>query len=115
MWVVYALGAGLSWAISNSIFGINLSQKGLYGAGFPGPASLVLLGIYKLYEQCQVKRKTGHWVDKAKSNYWKANEVDELATEANNADEFSRPSSNIDEVVSQYSFKWPNLSMVFFG
>ena len=69
--MVHALGSGLTFALGNVVFGINCSQKGIYGGGFPGPASLFFVGLYKLVDQCRVKRKTGKWVDKANSNYWK--------------------------------------------
>ena len=63
--------AGLSFGIGNVVFGINISQKGVYGGGFPGPAALLLAAIFKFTQQIKVKRSSGHWVDKQNSNYYK--------------------------------------------
>lgn len=49
LWVVNGLAAGLTYALGNVAFGINCSQKGVYGGGFPGPASLFFVGLYKLF------------------------------------------------------------------
>ena len=116
LWVVHGLGAGLFYALGNVFFGINCSQKGVYGGGFPGPASVILVGLYKLYEQWQVKRKTGRWVDKENSNYYKKvtkNEIDALNVSVEKGentykimDEFLDASNGSDKT---YQFNWVNL------
>jgi len=52
LWIVHALASGLTFALGNVVFGINCSQNGVYGGGFPGPASLLMVGLYKFYAQC---------------------------------------------------------------
>ena len=47
LWIFHALMSGLTFALGNVVFGINCSQKGVYGGGFPGPASLLLVSIFK--------------------------------------------------------------------
>ena len=65
------MAAGLTYALGNVAFGISCSQKGIYGVGFIGPASLLLANLYKFYGQAKIKRETGNWIDKENSNYWK--------------------------------------------
>ena len=48
LWIVYALGSGLIYALGNVIFGMNCSQKGVYGGGFPGPATLIMVCTYRI-------------------------------------------------------------------
>ena len=107
------MGSGLTFALGNVVFGINCSQKGVYGGGFPGPASLLLVGLYKFYEQIQVRRKTGHWIDKANSNYWKRADK-ERESAVNSHDEYTA-ANEVSENESHYTFNWVNLVMVFFA
>ena len=46
---MYAGATGLVFALGNVVFGINCSQLGIYGMGTTGPASLVVIGLYKLF------------------------------------------------------------------
>ena len=71
MWILLILLAGFFYALGNVAFGISCSQLGVYGAGFPAPISLVLVITYRGVEACKTKKRTGHFIDKANSNYWK--------------------------------------------
>lgn len=71
MWILLAMLAGFFYALGNVSFGIRCSQLGIYGAGFPAPTSLLLFTIYRGVEACILKKRTGHFIDKANSNYWK--------------------------------------------
>ena len=69
-WIWLACGAGFTFALGNVALGINLSQLGLMGAMFPGPFTVIMLSIYRIYEACKIKGKTGSFIDKPTSNYW---------------------------------------------
>ena len=77
MWILLAMLGGLFYALGNVAFGISCSQLGIYGAGIPAPISLLLVLIYRGVEACAIKRRTGHFIDKASSNYWKVRQVDD--------------------------------------
>ena len=77
MWILLAMLAGFFYALGNVAFGISCSQLGVYGAGFPAPISLFIVIIYRGIEACKIKRRTGHFIDKAHSNYWKMRQVDD--------------------------------------
>ena len=70
-WLTYALSAGLFFGLGNTVFGINCSQRGVWGSGFPGPAVLLLTVLYRLTEACKTKRRIGTFVDYKASNYWR--------------------------------------------
>ena len=57
--------------------------------GTTGPASLVVLILYKLFDQFKVRRETGSWIDKSKSNYYKPKSQQKSAASVNNDDEFT--------------------------
>ena len=76
LWIVHGLGSGLCFALGNVAFGISCSQRGIYGAGFPGPATLLITGLYRLGTLYNTKKRTGKWVDKENSNYWVATQND---------------------------------------
>ena len=97
MWILLALLAGFFYALGNVAFGISYSQLGFYGAGFPAPISLALVIIYRSVEACKIKRRTGHLIDKANSNYWKVRQVD---------DEYHSSEA------ATYEFNWFNLRLV---
>ena len=40
------------------------------GAMFPGPFTVIMLSIYRIYEACKIKGRTGSFIDKPTSNYW---------------------------------------------
>ena len=104
--------SGLTFALGNVVFGMNCSQHGVLGGGFPGPASLLMVCIYKFFSQLRVKRATGYWVDKTKSNYYKKVASSEAPTEVTDGDEF-RPAAVADR--ADYAFNWRNMAMVFFA
>jgi Ca2+/Na+ antiporter len=56
--------------LGNTIFGINLTQKGAWGPVFTGPAGFIVLFLYRLYTFFKVKCSTGHWIDKKDSNFY---------------------------------------------
>lgn len=107
-WVYLALCAGFVFGLGNVIFGINLSQKGIWGSGFIGPASLCIVGLYRLLAQYfSVKRVTGNWIDKADSNYYR---VVKCTAQDPTSDEFRK----MPDQKGEYEFNWQNLAMVFF-
>ena len=83
MWIWLSLSAGFVYALGNVTFGINCSQLGVYGAGFPGPITFILIAIYRFYTMCKTKQATGKWIDKANSNYWRISQNQERENPAN--------------------------------
>ena len=72
MWVFYSCLVGLSFGLGNTIFGITCTQRGFYGVCCTGPATLLYVTLSKLYTAYKVKAKTGKWINKSDSNYYKA-------------------------------------------
>ena len=70
-WILQACSAGFIFALGNVALGMNLSQEGLLGTGFIGPITVLLAGVYRFGQAAALKCRTGHWVDKANSNYWR--------------------------------------------
>ena len=93
-WIILALLSGLLFGLGNTAFGISCSQHGVFGAGFPAPICILLIALYRGVEACRLKRRTGRFVDKAKSNYWRVSE----------RDNFVRSSG--------YEFNWTNVMRV---
>ena len=85
VWIILGMCAGLSFGLGNTIFGLHCSKRGVWGGGFTGPMPFLLLVIYRLGQACfSIKPKSGSFVDKANSNYWKLT----AATSINNEDDF---------------------------
>ena len=59
-----ALMAGFTFALGNVAFGINLSQLGLIGSGFPGHFTVILILFYHTYEAFKIKKQTGNFIDR---------------------------------------------------
>ena len=70
-WVFQASSAGFIFALGNVALGMNLSQEGLLGTGFIGPITVLLVGVYRFGQAAVLRWRTGRWVDKANSNYWR--------------------------------------------
>ena len=120
LWVLYAGGSGLTFALGNVVFGISISQKGVYGGGFPGPATLIFVCLWKFFEQLKVKRETGYWIDKKHSNYYYKptegvgnHDVAPINDDDERVDQFQN--ANQDEERAKYRFNWTNLIMAFFA
>ena len=63
--------AGLTFALGNVVFGINISQHGFHGATFTTPITLFVAVCYRCVAACRTRRQTGMWLDKVNSNYWR--------------------------------------------
>ena len=97
------MGAGLSFALGNTVMGLYCSKHGFWGGAFTGPMPLLLTLIYRLGQACCItKRRTGNFIDKANSNYWKpAVFVD------NNEDDYQ------SQRADKYQFNWKNFIIMF--
>ena len=93
-WILLALATGFLFGLSNVAMGINLSQEGLLGTGFIGPIIVLVGGVYRFGQAVALKYRTGHWIDKANSNYWRV-KTNKTATEAV-GDDF-QPAINLEE------------------
>lgn len=88
-----AMLAGFFYALGNVTFGRNCSQLGFWGAGFPGPITFIVMFIYRVYYVCRTKQRTGQWVDKPNSNYWRV----ATTSSVNNSDFVSAAGINNDD------------------
>ena len=70
-WIVLSMAAGLCFGLGNTVFGLYCAHQGIWGAAFTGPLALLLTLSYRMIEAFYIKSKTGHFIDKANSNYWK--------------------------------------------
>ena len=99
-WIFLSMGAGLSFGLGNTIFGLHCSQRGVWGGAFTGPMPLLITLIYRLGQACCVnKRQAGSFIDKANSNYWKP-----AGTE--DTDDFQSQTN-------KYRFNWKNFTIMF--
>lgn len=69
-WAVYALISGLFMGVGNFFMGLKLSMVGIFGPGFSGPLSLILLLSYRLYQALSNKFRDGKFVNKRNSNWY---------------------------------------------
>ena len=80
--------------------------------GIKGPVIFILTGLYRLIGACRNRSKTGMWVDKANSNYWRLAkpEYEELAQEDENPCDLTFAEQPSPDKV--YIFRWKNLMLV---
>ena len=71
VWILFALGAGAFYGLGNTVYGIHLSQYGLWGTGFVGPIVFILMMGYRIFLACQQKSSNGKFIDYENSNYWR--------------------------------------------
>ena len=72
-WIFYATSASLFFGLGNTVYGLHCSQLGFWGACLTGPVGLILSAAYRLIESCRIKRRSGTFIEMARSNYWQAN------------------------------------------
>ena len=124
-WLSYALSAGLLFGLGNTVFGINCSQRGVWGSGFPGPAVLLLTSLYRMTEACRTKRRIGTFVDYKASNYWRRNtttithpvraeDQEAVSCRSSSINGFQRASGvrGTDPSPENYEFNWRNLNIL---
>ena len=70
-WILQAALSGFIFALGNVALGLNLSQEGILGTGFVGPITVFLVFCYRFGQAVALKCRTGRWIDKANSNYWR--------------------------------------------
>lgn len=110
-WILLAMTAGLSYGLGNVAYGKNCSQLGVWGSGMTGPITLFVIVAYRLFQACQLKRKTGRFVDKSNSNFWSVQEpvlTTEQDCESLN-DDYQTAASTTPADPPQYMFRWANL------
>ena len=105
-WILQACGCGFLFGLSNVAMGINLSQEGLLGTGFIGPIIVLVGGLYRFGQAATLKHRTGRWIDKANSNYWRV-KSNKTATESVGDD--YQPAINLEEQTEkdvEYELNW---------
>ena len=107
-WILFAMGAGFFYGIGNTIFGIHCSQLGIFGAGFIGPSTFLLVALYRMIESCRIKRRMGSFIDKENSAYWRKVNNDEKEGPSN--DDFQTAPLVSGE--STYELNWHNINIV---
>ena len=78
------------------------------GAMFPGPFTVIMLSIYRIYEACKIKGKTGSFIDKPTSNYWTEVPNEGRSAEGSSLDDFEAAGSNEKE----YKLNWTNINLI---
>lgn len=110
------MSAGLVYALGNVALGINLSEKGIMAAGFPGPIAALILIIYRLHEACKIKKRIGTFVDKEHSNYWCEVAPSSPQSQINEADDehYKAITDNNDSnsTKPEYRLNWSNINLV---
>ena len=68
-WIVYALLTAFSYGCGNTIFGVYLSDYGLYGTSLTAPLGLIVSILHKLYYVNRDAKKSGKCFDSSNSNF----------------------------------------------
>ena len=70
MWILYALGSGITCGTGNFFLGLKLSHAGLFGPGIAGPLGCILLLLYRGKTFISSYLRTGNFVDYKNSNWF---------------------------------------------
>ena len=89
----------MAFGLGNTVFGLRCTKFGFWAAGFPGPITLLILGVFRLVEACVIKKRVGTFVDYSNSNFWREKRIEisvtDITRDDDNSDSHFKPGAEL--------------------